>query len=185
MKSWMLFPVLMLACIAAQADVYRWVDADGKVHFSDQLPPADIKQFEKIKAAGGKSSDAPLPYALQQAVNNFPVTLYSSACGDGCTRARQLLEKRGIPHAQADATDPTVQEELKKLTGGTIEVPVLKVGRDTLRGFEEGRWNTALDAAGYPQTAVIAPPLLTKPVKPATGASPAASPPPPAADAAR
>ncbi|HEX9450196.1 MAG TPA: glutaredoxin family protein [Burkholderiales bacterium] len=177
MKSWMLFPVLMLVCIAAQADVYRWVDADGKVHFSDQLPPADIKQFEKIKAAGGKSSDAPLPYALQQAVNNFPVTLYSSACGDGCTRARQLLEKRGIPHTEADATEPTVQEELKKLTGGTIEVPVLKVGRDTLRGFEEGRWNTALDAAGYPQTAVIPPSqTTTRLAKPA--ASPATQPPP-------
>jgi len=182
MKSWMLFPVLMLACIAAQADVYRWVDADGKVHYSDQPPPANIKQLEMKKAAGGKATDAPLPYSLQLAVKNFPVTLYSSACGDGCTRARQLLEKRGIPHAQADATDPTVQEELKKLTGGTIEVPVLKVGRDTLRGFEEGRWNTALDAAGYPRTAVISPSqTTTKPAKPA--ASPATQSPP--AEAAR
>ena len=44
MKSWLLFPVLMLACVAAQADLYRWVDADGKVQYSDHLPPANIKQ---------------------------------------------------------------------------------------------------------------------------------------------
>ena len=183
MKSWMLFSVLMLACVAAQADFYRWVDADGKVHYSDQPPPASVKQVEKKKAAGGKASDAPLPYVLQQAVKNFPVTLYSSACGSACTQAHDLLAKRGIPYTEMDATDVTVQPELKKLTGGTVEVPVLKVGRNTVKGYEEGQWNTALDAAGYPQTAVIPPGPPTKPApKAAAAAPPAALPatPPPA-----
>jgi glutaredoxin len=176
MKSWMLFPVLMLACAAAQADLYRWVYADGKFHYSDKLPPASIKQVEKKKAAGGKASEAPLPYPLQQAVKNFPVTLYSTECGNACTQARQLLAKRGIPYTEMDATDPSTQVELKKLTGGPVEVPVLKVGRDTLRGFEEGRWNTSLDAAGYPQTAMIPPRPPTKPAKPAAAAPPVAEP---------
>jgi glutaredoxin len=176
MKNWIFFPVLMLACGAAQADVYRWVDADGKIHFSDQPPPASIKQVERKKAGGGKPSEAPLPYALQQAVKNFPVTLFSTECGPACTQARQLLAKRGIPYTEMDATDPTAREELKKLTGGALEVPVLRVGRDTMRGFEEGRWNTSLDAAGYPQTAMIPPRPPAKPPKPA---KPAAEPPAP------
>ena len=96
MKRWALFPVLVLACVAAQADFYRWVDAGGEVRYSDQPPPASIKQFEKIKAEGGKPTEAPLPYVLQQAVKNFPVTLYLIECGDACTRARELLAKRGI-----------------------------------------------------------------------------------------
>jgi len=175
MKSWVLFLVLLSACAAVQADHYRWVDADGKVNYSDQPPPANIKQVERIKSAGGKPGDAPLPYALQQAVTNFPVTLFVSECGDACSRARELLAKRGIPYTEMDATDPATQEELKKLTGGAIQVPVLKVGSDTTKGFEEGKWNTSLDAAGYPQTAVIAPRPPTKPPKPA------AAPPPPAA----
>ena len=172
MKRWILFPMFALACAAVQAEVYRWVDEAGKVHYSDQAPPANIKQVEKKKAAGGKPSEAPLPYGLQQAVKNFPVTLYSSDCGDACTRARQLLVKRGIPYAEMDATSPETQEELRKLTGGPIEVPVLTVGRDALRGFEEGRWNTSLDAAGYPRTAVISPRRPVKSSKPATAASP-------------
>ena len=173
MKSWMLFCVLMLACAAAQADLYRWVDADGKVHYSDQPPPASIKQVEKKKAAGGKATEAPMPYSLQQAVKNFPVTLYSSACGVGCTQAHDLLAKRGIPYAEKDATDVTVQEELRKLTGGTVEVPVLKVGRNTVRGYEEGQWNVVLDAAGYPQTAVIParPPAKPAPATPTPAAA--------------
>ena len=189
MKHWVLFAVLVLACFAAQAELYRWVEG-GEVHYSDQPPPANIKQFEKIKASGGKPSEAPLPYVLQQAVNTFPVTLYSSECGDTCTHARELLAKRGVPHTEMDATDPAVQEELRKLTGGPLEVPVLKVGRDALRGFEEGQWNTSLDAAGYPPTAVIPPRPPTKPAKPAAppeAASPAASPasPPPPAEASQ
>ena len=175
MKSWMLIPILSLVCVAAQADLYRWVDAEGKVHYSDQPPPANIKQVEKKKAAGGKPSEAPLPYVLQQAVRNFPVTLYSSACGDACTGAHELLAKRGIPYTEMDATDPAAQEELKKLTGGPLEVPVLKVGRDALRGFEEGRWNTSLDAAGYPQTALIPPRSATKPKSAAAAPLPAAA----------
>jgi glutaredoxin len=172
MKRWVLFPILILTCVAAQADFYRWVDADGKVQYSDQPPPANIKQVEKVRATGGKPSDAPLPYALQQAVKNFPVTLYSSDCGDACTRARQLLMKRGIPYTEVDATDPKAQQELRKLTGGPLEVPFLKVGRDALRGFEEGKWNTSLDAAGYPHTSVISPRQPTKSATPASAASP-------------
>ena len=183
MKSTMLFAVLMLACVCVQADLYRWVDAEGKVHYSDQPPPANVKQVEKKKAAGGKASEAPLPYVLQQAVKNFPVTLYTSACGNACTQAHELLLKRGVPYTEMDATDVKVHPELKKLTGGTVEVPVLKVGRDAVKGYEEGQWNTALDAAGYPQTAVIAPRPPIKPAsKPAAAAPTAASPatPPPA-----
>ncbi len=182
MKGWILFPILVLACAAAQAEFYRWVDADGSVHYSYQPPPAEIKQVEKKKATGGKPSDAPLPYVLQQAVKNFPVTLYSSECGDACAHARALLAKRGVPYTEMDATDPSAQEELKKLTGGVVEVPVLKVGRNALRGFEEGKWNTSLDAAGYPQTAVIPPRPPTKPAKPSKPAvaAPPALPSPPA-----
>ncbi|HKB83881.1 MAG TPA: glutaredoxin family protein [Burkholderiales bacterium] len=179
MKRWLLFPVLALVCVPAQADLYRWVDAQGKVQYSDQPPPANIRKVEIVKWAGGKSTDAPWPYALQEAVKNFPVTLYSSECGEACTLARALLAKRGIPYTEMDATDAAAQEELKKLTGGPLEVPVLQVGRDAVRGFEEGRWNTSLDAAGYPKTAVIPP---RPPNKPAAAAPPVAPPPePPAA----
>jgi glutaredoxin len=177
MKRWILFPVLALACVAAQADFYRWVDAAGEVHYSDQPPPPNIKQFEKIKAEGGKSSEPALPYVLQQAVKNFPVTLYSTEC-DTCTIARQFLEKRGIPYTDLDATDSAVQAELKKLTGGALQVPVIRIGQETLTVFEEGKWNSYLDAAGYPRTAMIAPRPPIRPAKPAAAAPPVPAAPP-------
>ena len=179
MRRWIAFPILLLGS-GAYADFYRWVDNDGKVYYSDQPPPANIRQVEKIKSTTGKPGDVPLPYALKQAVDNFPVTLFITDCGEACTRGRELLAKRGVPYTEMDATVAAAQEELKKLTGGPLEVPVLKVGRDTLRGFEEGKWNTSLDAAGYPQTALIParpPARPAKPAEPAAASPPEVSPP--------
>lgn len=178
MKRWLLVSLFALACTAAHADLYRWVDADGNVHYSDDPPPANIKQLEKKKVNGGKPTEEPLPYALQQAVKNFPVTLYASQCGAGCTDARELLAKRGVPYTEQDATNDVVQAELKKLTGGAIEVPVLKVGRDVTKGFEAGKWNNVLDAAGYPQTALIKPRPPTRPAPQAPAAAATTNPAP-------
>jgi glutaredoxin len=168
MKRWMLLLLLISSAAPVPAELYRWVDADGKVHYSDQLPPPNIKQVER-KKLGDKPSEAALPYTLQQAVKNFPVTLYVNECGDVCKQARALLAKRGIPHTEKDPTDPAVYDELKKVAGAA-EVPVIQIGRRVVRGFEEGQWNSALDIAGYPQSAMIPPrpPAKPKPVQSAT-----------------
>jgi hypothetical protein len=163
-----IWPFLFLvAASAAHAETYRWVDAEGKVHYSDRPPPASAKQVERRKSTAAKpgADEGQLPYVLQQAVKNFPVTLYITNCGDGCDRARKLLSKRGIPYTEKDAADAETQEEMKKLIGANLEVPILKVGRTVVRGIEEGQWNNALDAAGYPQTAVIPPRPPKRPPK--------------------
>lgn len=58
--------VMLLACVwtlTAQAELYRWTDADGKVHFSDRKPDAAQTQGaevseEKIKAVNIQDSKA-------------------------------------------------------------------------------------------------------------------------------
>lgn len=174
MKPWMLLIMLISSAAPASAETYKWMDADGKIHYSDHPPPPDARNIE-TKQLGDKSGDAPIPYVLQQAIKNFPVTLFAYDCGDGCSQARDLLVKRGVPHTSKDPTAPAMREELKKVTGGDEVVPVLQVGRKVLRGFEEGTWNAALDDAGYPRTALVpVTPVQAKPV-------PAAPPPAPGA----
>jgi len=65
-------------------------------------------------------------------------------------------------------------EALKKLIGAPV-VPVLIVGADILKGFDEIRWNGALDLVGYPKDSLL-PKSATAPAKPST-ATPSASPP--------
>lgn len=156
-----LVPAVLALAFAAQGhaeQLYRWVDGDGKVHYTDKQPPKEAKDVEKKRVAT-RAGDVQLPYAVRKAAETFPVTVFNADCGDPCDAARKLLETRGIPYTDRNARDAEVQVALKKLTGGAVEVPLMQVGRTTVKGWEPGQWNTALDAAGYPKTAGIRPPL--------------------------
>ena len=143
-----------LVALAAQAQttVYRWVDKDGKTHFSDTPPPPDARDATQ-KRMGSGPDVSNLPYATQVAMQKNPVTLFSGAdCGDPCTSGRSLLESRGIPFTERDAQgNPDDQEALKKLIGA-LEVPLLVIGSRQIKGYEEAQWQSALDGAGYPRT---------------------------------
>ncbi len=45
------------------------------MHYTDQLPPPEARSAER-KRLGDRPGDGPASYALQQAIKNFPVTLY-------------------------------------------------------------------------------------------------------------
>jgi glutaredoxin len=168
---------------AAAGKLYKWVDKNGEVHYTDQPPPPEAKTTER-KKFGDQPTDAPVPYALQQAVKNFPVTLYSAdQCGDACSKASALLSQRGVPFTEKNARDAAVGEELKALNGGKLEVPVMKLGTQVVRGYEEGNWNSVLDAAGYPKWSSAPARTATAAPKPAQ-AAPASPAEPPAQNGA-
>ena len=160
---------------ASAGELYKWVDKDGKVHYTDQPPVQEVKAQERRKF-GDKPGTAQVSYALQVATKNFPVTLYNADCADACPKASALLKRRGVPFTDKSARDPVAAEELKALTGGKLLVPVLKVGKQVLTGFEEGAWNSVLDTAGYPNMAMAAirpPPSTAKPPQAKPAAKPA------------
>ena len=143
--------VLLAGTAFAQTSVYKWVDKEGKTHFSDTPPPPDASNSVQ-KNMGGGYVDQDYPYAVAQAMKRNPVTLYvAPSCGEACASARELLSKRGIPFSERDAQgNANAQEALKKLIGG-LEVPVMVIGSSTIKGYEEGQWAAALDSAGYPK----------------------------------
>lgn len=170
----------VVATAHAQSDVYRWVDKDGKVHFSDAPPPEDAQQVTQRRMGGGQADEGQLPYATQVATKRNPVTLYTSPrCGDLCQSGRDVLIARGIPYSERNAETPAEAENVKKLVGA-LEVPVLQVGDNAIKGFNDATWQGALDAAGYPRTRIPGagspkpPPPVTAPPAPAPapGAAP-------------
>ena len=164
--------VALAACLgaSAQTNVYRWVDKQGNVHFSDTPPPEEAKGVSQKRMGGGYVDESQLPYATQLAVKRNPVTLYTADdCGPPCENARDLLSKRGVPFRERNAqANPADAESLRSLAG-TPEVPFLLVGEGKLKGFDEDRWQAALDTAGYPRTRLPGQP-------PAAPAPPAAAP---------
>lgn len=167
----------LLACLAIMplgaqaAELYRWVDKAGKMHYSD-VPPAETTDVERKNLSSTPSESEDLPYETRRAQQNFPVTLYvTNACGAPCDQARSMLKKRGIPFSENGLN---TQEEIDAFRNrsGSDSVPTLAVGKNFLSGFLESRWNSELDAAGYPKTAsyrqrVAPPPKPPAPEKPA------------------
>ena len=167
---------LLLAGATSAAEMFRWVDADGKVHYTDAPPPPTAKNVQQKNLGDKPGGGAQMPFVLQQAAKNFPVTLYSSACGDPCTSAKALLGKRGIPFTEKNPEKNAADSEaLKKLIGGPV-VPVLIIGADVLKGFDESRWNSALDLVGYPRESQLPKSTVspTAPTPPGQPAAPAA-----------
>jgi len=149
-----LLPFFLVETISA-AEMYRWVDNNGKVHYTDTSPPLTAKSIQK-KELGNQAGESQMPYSLQQAVKIFPVILYSSECGEPCSHATELLVNRGIPFSKKKpGKNPKDAEAFKKITDGELAVPVLVIGKDILKGFERNSWNNALDLAGYPKSSVI------------------------------
>jgi glutaredoxin len=162
--------LLVLAIGSVQAGgLYRWVDKSGNVHYGD-VPTEEAAQIEQKKfGTAPETADADLPYATRLARQNFPVTLYVfTDCGDPCQQARDFLKKRGVPFAEKNLTTKEDIDDFKRKSG-VDTAPTLSVGKDWLKGFETGQWNSELDIAGYPKTAPYRPqvPSATPPSKPA------------------
>jgi hypothetical protein len=154
-----LFALSLLAfALTAQAQLYRWTDENGKVHYTDLPPPANATNVQRKSSAGaggaGARSAAQQSYALQQAVKNFPVVVYTSKnCGDPCKQGLDYLRKRGVPYTEKVVAK---QGEIDKLSmlAGAARVPSMVVGVAIEKGFEEQSWSAALDTAGYPKAGV-------------------------------
>ena len=62
-NSWIVLAALVV-CSSASAQMYKWVDKDGKVHYSDQAPPGvnaepvQLKPLTTMDAPAPTSSDA-------------------------------------------------------------------------------------------------------------------------------
>ncbi len=145
---------LLLAIPAAHAQTYRWVDpATGRTVISDTPPPGSVKKVDRSKTAG--SEGGPESFATRQAMEKYPVTLYTAPeCLAECKSARDLLNKRGVPFTEKMVQKPEDLEELKALIGDFF-VPSLKVGKQNYRGYQPDAYQNLLDLAGYPGSAPV------------------------------
>ena len=159
MRTRNLATILCLAALGAsviaqaQTTVYRWVDKNGKVQFSDSPPPPDATNSSQKSMGGGGAPEEQVPFATQMATKRNPVVLYTSNdCGAFCAQGRELLAKRGVPYSEKNAQkNPADAEALQKLVGA-LQVPVLVIGETPVRGFDEENWQSALDRGGYART---------------------------------
>ncbi len=147
--------ILLLALLlsaSANAELYRWVDNEGRVHYGDRPQPGS-EDVEQLKLGKEPTPSENIPYETQRAMQNFPVTLYAfPGCGSPCQQARDFLNRRGIPFTEKSLI---TQEDINayRKESGDSQLPALTIGKTWLKGFLAEQWNKELDFAGYPKSA--------------------------------
>lgn len=135
---------------------YRWVDKEGRTHYSDQPPPSDAKKVEERRIGSGNFVETSGPsYSLRKAQQDFPVSLFTSVdCEPECKPARDFLAGRGIPFSEVVLKTQDDAIAFKRQFNAEVFVPSITVGSQKFKGFEQGAWTRLLDEAGYPKTAI-------------------------------
>jgi glutaredoxin len=147
--------LLLCAASAAAQQLYRWTDEKGAVHITDTPPPPSAKGVQRSKATTSAPATAEIPFELAQAMKDFPVTLYTSRnCATPCERARETLNKRGVPFKEVQVSNKESIEEFTRITGAT-EVPALVVGRSVQQGYQQEAFDVLLDSARYPRAGIL------------------------------
>jgi glutaredoxin len=137
----------VLAAADAAAQMYRWTDAQGRVHYTDMPPPKDAKAAEEKRLRANVVSGGDAHYGFQEALKRNPVRLYTTEKCEPCDEGRNFLSKRGVPFQETRLADNEEgKAQLKDFGGG---LPVLTIGEQTRKGFAPESWEAALNAAGY------------------------------------
>lgn len=130
--------------------VYKSVDKNGRVTYSE-VPPLP---GSGDKLTGDSAANVPLPYALQQVVNRYPVTIYTTADCGPCISAKLMLTQRGVPFAERTVSTNEDIAAYKKLNTDN-NFPLATIAAQQLKGYEESEWTKYLDAAGYPKSSIL------------------------------
>lgn len=141
---WLLAAWLIASPIGGQAEVYKWVDENGRTHYSDtrpeqanvepvdidvvsySFPTVDVNQlYERNRAREEKRAAA-----------SRKVILYSTTWCGYCTRARNFFRKNNIPFTEYDVEKSARgKRDYQKLNGRGV--PIILVGKRRLNGFNK------------------------------------------------
>lgn len=138
---------LLLAAVPAEAEVYKWTDETGKVHYSDAPPPGQKAKQVKLPI-NSLSGPAVVTRSNAPAVAKGKVRVFSAVWCGYCKLAKAHLAKRGVPYEEIDVEQSRAGEAEYRRLGGR-GVPILLVGDQRMDGFDPAALDVLLKAAGY------------------------------------
>jgi glutaredoxin len=149
MRRWLRWIALagLVATAAAAADqVYKWTDAGGHVHYSNEAPPQDVNAQKVrlfIPSFGG-----PAEVTRAAAPSGRSVILYGTSHCPYCEAARNYLRGRGIPFTDYDVETSAEGRAGFRALGGH-GVPIILAGGMRMDGFNAEGLAQMLELAGY------------------------------------
>ena len=127
--------------------IYKWKDANGRVHIGDQPPQASGAEqisvrINTYKGGAAAGQENPLKTAAQR------VVIYTTSRCGYCKKAKAWFASKGVAYKEYDVEHSNKgRRDYKKLGGRGV--PIILVGEQRLNGFSEARLGAALRKAGY------------------------------------
>ncbi|TVZ41094.1 glutaredoxin [Alteromonadaceae bacterium 2753L.S.0a.02] len=129
-----LFLILWVIASSAQAgDIYKWTDAQGRVHYGDA--PEDKDKAEKLEPK--INSYEAVSYdniEYYQSAKSQQVLMYSTSWCGYCKKARRYFKQQGIAYTEYDIEKNSAAKRDYDRLGGR-GVPVIVVGDKRMNGF--------------------------------------------------
>lgn len=120
----------LLAAAVAPAEVFRWVDDNGDVHFGDRPSQAHRSEPVEIRV----NTYEAVTYASHTGAPAESVVMYSASWCGVCKQARRYFEQQQIAFTEYD-----IEQDAKGRTAyrrlGASGVPVILVGDRRMNGF--------------------------------------------------
>jgi len=140
----LLLPAILLSGNALGERLYKWVDADGQVHYSNQLPPEAAKvQREEINEQGRTLKVYRAPMTAEEKAEQRRIEELDK-------KKRELAEKRAIHDRSLLATYSNTDDMLAAMQGKLAAVESLvKLTNSRINSLQNRLLELTEDAAGY------------------------------------
>jgi glutaredoxin len=130
--------IALLVATPVAAQVYKWTDPSGKVHYGDR-PPDDAKKQElRIQSYDGPVEVRDWSSVLGTkpgAAAAGQVTMYSTSWCGHCKNARNYFAANRVAYREIDVEKSAEAARDFKALGGR-GVPLILVGGKAMRGFD-------------------------------------------------
>jgi glutaredoxin len=129
------YPILfaLILALPASAGVYKWTDAQGRIHYSDSPPAAARTTQLKLQSYAGPVRVSPASGA------DGGVTLYTTEWCGVCRRAKAFMKQNGVPYREWDVEKTEYgATKFRQLAGSGV--PLITVGAQKMTGFDAARF---------------------------------------------
>jgi len=127
----------------ANAEIYKWTDADGRVHFGDARPVDE--RFEEVTVQINSYEAVTFEnWEGEKTERAEKVVMYTTSWCGYCAKARKYFTQNKISFVEYDIErDLRAKKRYDAL--GAKGVPVILVGRARMNGFSESGFRKIYD----------------------------------------
>ena len=131
MRIFLLITTFLVFTSSALAGVYKWVDENGEVHFSDKPMSAKAERFEV-------SSTNSVSFTKVESSYGSQLTIYTAEWCGYCTKAKKYMRSNNIAFREFDI-EKSREGKMRYKQFNTKSIPLFTLNKERMTGFSEKR----------------------------------------------